>query len=263
LKILLPVKPLDSNHVHRAADAEVATHGDPDRVRTADVPSASAPIDDSSGPDVAQKPKLRGLFHLAATPFAIAGAVVLIATAESGRARFALAVYGCALAALLGVSAVYHSVHWSPGPRKWIRRLDHSMIFVLTAATYTPFALLVIESTLGYVILAVVWVGALGGVLLNLFWPDQPKWLASLAASALGPPLFVALVPIADVTGLGAPILLAAGGVLYLIGAVVYGTQRPDPWPAVFGYHEVMHLLVVAAAALQFAAVAIYAAPGG
>ncbi|MGI9556919.1 MAG: PAQR family membrane homeostasis protein TrhA [Solirubrobacterales bacterium] len=217
----------------------------------------------ADGGELGSKPALRGVFHLAATPLALAGAIVLVATASDGRARLALAIYGAALVGLFGVSALYHRVHWRPGPRRWIRRLDHSMIFILTAATYTPFAVLVIQTTLGDVLLAVVWVGALGGVMLNLFWPAQPKWVASLAACALGPALLVSLVPLGQAAGIGAPILVGLGLVLYTAGAAVYGAQRPDPWPRTFGYHEIMHLLVVAAAAVHYAAVAIYAAPGG
>jgi hemolysin III len=216
----------------------------------------------ASAAELKAKPRFRGVFHLWAFPAALAGGAVLVATADGDSARLALGIYAAALAALLGVSALYHRIDWQPTARQWMRRLDHSMIFILIAATYTPFALLVIDTRLGDVVLAIVWVGALAGVLLNLFWPNQPKWVASLAALALGVPLIVAIPALASAAGAGAPILLGVGGLLYGAGAAVYAAQRPDPLPAVFGYHEILHLLVIAAAAAQFAAIAIYAAPG-
>jgi hemolysin III len=216
-----------------------------------------------AGGEPKPKPQFRGVFHLWAFPVAVAGGVILVASAADGKARLALGIYGAALMALFGVSALYHRIDWEPRPRQWMRRLDHSMIFILIAATYTPFALLVIESTLADVVLAVVWVGAIGGVVLNLFWPNQPKWVASLAATAMAPPLIVALPDLVAATDAGALILLGGGLAVYGVGAAVYAAQRPDPAPAIFGYHEILHVLVIAAAAIQFAAVAIYAAPGG
>jgi hemolysin III len=214
-------------------------------------------------PERRVKPRLRGVFHLWAFPVALLACALLVAGAPDGRARLALSVYAVSLVVLLGVSALYHRVDWSSRARLRMRSLDHSMIFVLIAGTYTPFALLVIESGLGYVVLAIVWAGAAAGVLFNLLWPSHPKWVASLIALAVGAPLAVAFPSLVAAGGAGAGILLAAGAVLYGAGAVVYGTQRPDPIPAVFGYHEILHVLVIAAAIIHFAAVAIYAAPAG
>jgi hemolysin III len=139
-----------------------------------------------------------------------------------------------------------------------MRRLDHSAIFVLIAGSYTPFALLVLHGGLATAILVVVWAGAAGGVVLNLAWADAPKWLIAIVYVAIG---WVAAAATPDLwRDLGAvpTLLIGAGGVLYSLGAAVYATQRPDPSPEVFGYHEVFHLLVIAAAALQYAVVAFW-----
>jgi hemolysin III len=138
----------------------------------------------------------------------------------------------------------------------WMRRLDHSMIFVLIAATVTPIALLALEDPLRTVLLAVAWGGTAAGVLLNLLWPTAPKWVSSAVYLAIG---WSGAIAIPELAGFAwtAFALIAAGGVLYSAGAVVYAVGRPDPLPRVFGYHEVFHALVVAAAALHFAAIGI------
>ena len=207
------------------------------------------------------KPRLRGVFHQWAFPVALLAGGLLVVLASSDRARLALAIYAVSLAALFGVSALYHRVEWRPRARAWMRRLDHSMIFVLIAGTYTPFALLVIDSSLGDVLLAVVWAGAAVGVVFNLLWPGQPKWVAALAAVAVGAPLAAAMPALVDAAGPGPLILISLGAVLYCLGALVYAIQRPDPRPSVFGYHEILHVLVIAAALAHFVAIAIYAAP--
>jgi len=177
--------------------------------------------------------------------------------ARGAEARVAVAVYALSLCAMFGASALYHRIDWPPRPRAWLRRLDHSMIYVLVAGTYTPFALLVLAPALGWAILGVVWAGALAGVVLSLAWIDKPRWLTSVLYVALGWVAVIALPQLWDRAGAMAVALLATGGVLYTLGAVVYARQRPDPAPRVFGYHEVFHVLVIAAAAAQFAAVAL------
>lgn len=183
-------------------------------------------------------------------------------TAPSGRATAAAAVYAACVVVLFGSSALYHRVNWrSSGARRWMRRLDHSAIFLLIAGSYTPFALLVIHGTLGDVILAVVWSGAVAGIVLKLVWIDAPKWLITVIYVALG---WVALAAAPDLfqeLGVLAASMVALGGLLYTIGALVYVFQRPDPVPAVFGYHEVFHVLVVVAAGLQYAVVAFWVLP--
>jgi hemolysin III len=205
------------------------------------------------------KPRLRGVSHQYAFFAAMAAGAALVVLARGAQARVAVAVYALSLCAMFGASALYHRIDWSPGPRAWLRRLDHSMIYVLVAGTYTPFALLVLAPALGWTILGVVWAGALAGVVLSLVWIDKPRWLSAVLYVALGWVAVVVLPQLWDRAGVMAAALLATGGVLYTLGAVVYARRRPDPAPRVFGYHEVFHVLVIAAAAAQFAAVALAA----
>jgi hemolysin III len=205
------------------------------------------------------KPRLRGVSHQYAFFAAMAAGAALVVLARGAQARVAVAVYALSLCAMFGASALYHRIDWSPRPRAWLRRLDHSMIYVLVAGTYTPFALLVLAPALGWTILAIVWAGALAGVALTLVWTDKPRWLTAALYVALGWVAVVVLPQLWDRAGVMAVALLATGGVLYTLGAVVYARRRPDPAPRVFGYHEVFHVLVIAAAAAQFAAVALAA----
>ena len=208
-----------------------------------------------------QKPRLRGVFHQWAFFVSLAAGAALVVLANGSTPRIAAAIYAFSLSGLLGVSALYHRITWRPAARRWMRRLDHTMIFVLIAGTYTPFALLVLHGDLARFVLIGVWVMAGAGTVLNLLWWNAPKavtaavyistgWIAILAF----PQLWDGLGPI----GFG---LIVVGGILYTAGAVVYARRRPDPRPAVFGYHEIFHLLVIAAAACDFAAIAIYALP--
>jgi hemolysin III len=168
-------------------------------------------------------------------------------------------VYAATLAGLFGTSALYHRVSWKPRARQWMRRLDHSMIFLLVAGTFTPFGLLVFTGGLGTTILIVVWSGALAGVVLSLVWPTAPRLLNAAVYLALGWVGVAGVPQIIEHAGVIALLLVAAGGALYTAGAVIYALRRPDPRPAVFGYHELFHLLVIAAATAHFAAVAGYA----
>jgi hemolysin III len=209
------------------------------------------------------KPRLRGVLHQYAFFVSVVLGAVLVVVAHAGRARLAAGVYAFGLSALLGTSALYHRVTWRPRARMWMRRLDHSMIFVLIAGTYTPFAVLVLHGTLAHAILIVVWAGALGGIVLNLVWVTAPKWLVASVYIALGWVAVAAMPDLASELGALAVALVMLGGLLYTAGAVIYATQRPNPAPAVFGYHEIFHALVVAAAAAHFAVVAFYALPRG
>jgi hemolysin III len=205
------------------------------------------------------KPRLRGVSHQYAFYVALAAAAALVVVARGGEARLAALVYGLSLAAMFGASALYHRIDWSPGPRAWLRRLDHSMIFVLVAGTYTPFALLVVEPALGWTVLGVAWAGALAGVVISLVWIDAPRWLSAVLYVALGWVSIVMMPQLWERAGALAVLLLATGGLLYTFGAVVYARRRPDPAPSIFGYHEVFHALVIAAAAAHFAAIAAFA----
>jgi hemolysin III len=209
------------------------------------------------------KPRLRGVSHQWAFFASLVTGAALIVAAEGGREVLAASIYAFSLAALLGTSALYHRVTWSDGPRRWMRRLDHTMIFVLIAGTYTPFALLVMEGTLAEVVLIGVWALAVGGAILNLAWWDAPKWFTSLVYISTGWVAVIALPQLWEKMGPAAVLLLGLGGLLYTVGAIVYATRRPDPSPEVFGYHEIFHVFVIAAAAVQYAVIAIYALPEG
>jgi hemolysin III len=207
------------------------------------------------------KPKLRGVVHQWSFFVALAAGTALVVLAPAGRATAACAVYAVALCGLLGTSALYHRVTWRPSVRGWMRRLDHSMIFVLIAGTYTPFAVLLLSGPTQDIVLAGVWGGAAAGIVFTLLWIRAPKWLTATAYIALGWFSIVALPQLADRAGAGALALLAVGGAAYTAGAVIYARRRPDPRPAVFGYHELFHVLVVVAALAHFVAVAAYAVP--
>jgi hemolysin III len=209
------------------------------------------------------KPRLRGVSHQYAFFVSLICGVGLILAASDGRARVAAAIYAVAVSGLLGTSALYHRVSWRPGPRRWMKRLDHSMIFVLMAGTYTPVALLALHGTLSRVVLFVVWGGALGGVIFKLAWIDAPKWLFAAVYVALG---WVSVAVFGELPGaIGWPAVagLALGGLLYTTGAVIYASGKPNPWPKVFGYHEVFHALVIAAASLHYAVIAFAVLPRG
>jgi hemolysin III len=209
-----------------------------------------------------QKPRLRGVFHEWAFFASLLAGAALIVAAPAGKATLAAAIYAGSLSALLGTSALYHRVTWRrPNVRRWMRRLDHTMIFFLIAGTVTPFALLVMNDTLGTALLIAVWAGAAAGTVVEMIWVDAPKWVTALVYVAVGWIGALGFPAIVVGAGLGAGILIAAGGALYTTGAVIYARQRPDPNPAVFGYHEIFHVLVIAAAMAHYAAIAIYALP--
>jgi hemolysin III len=208
------------------------------------------------------KPRLRGVSHQWAFFVSCAIGAALVVAAPAGTPRLAAAVYALSVSALFGISALYHRTTWaSAAARRWMRRVDHSAIFLLIAGTYTPFALLVLEGRIATVILVVVWAGALGGILLKLVWIDAPKLITAIVYVALGWVAVAAFPDLLEELGVTGTALVAAGGLLYTAGALVYAFRRPDPVPSVFGYHEVFHALVIIAAALQYAVVAFYVLP--
>jgi len=214
--------------------------------------------------DPTSKPRLRGVSHQWAFYVSLITGSVLVVTAPSGTPRLAAAIYSLTVSGLFGVSAVYHRVTWrTPETRKRMRQLDHTMIFFLIAGTYTPFALVSLSKPLSTIILCVVWGGALLGAGLKLVWIDAPKWLIAGVYIALGWVAVATMPQMVDHVGVFPTVLVALGGVLYTLGAVTYARQRPNPVPGVFGYHEVFHALVIAAAALHYAVVAAYVLPQG
>jgi hemolysin III len=209
--------------------------------------------------DPLSKPRLRGVLHQWAFVVSLVAGVALTLEAGSARARVAVSVYALSVAALFGTSALYHGVDWQTvSARRWMRRLDHTMIFVLIAGSYTPFAVLVLHGAVGGVILIAVWSVALAGALFKVVWINAHPWLSSVTYVAIGWIAVIALPQLLDRLGIAAVALLALGGILYSLGAVIYARQRPDPVPAVFGYHELFHLLVIVAAGVQYAVVAVW-----
>jgi hemolysin III len=206
-------------------------------------------------------PRLRGLLHAHAAWVAGAAALVLIALAPTGTARLASLVYGVGLIALFSASALYHRWRGDPRWKPWLRRLDHSTIFVFIAASYTPVGLLVLDGTLQTVVLVSVWVGAAAGVTLSLAWISAPRWLVAGCYLLLGWVAVYALPELWREAGPEPFVLLAAGGGLYSLGAAVYAIRRPNLWPRTFGFHEVFHALVIAAALVHFIAMAGWVVP--
>jgi hemolysin III len=203
-------------------------------------------------------PRLRGVFHQYAFFAAVAAGVTIVALAEGARARVACAIYAAALAAMFGASALYHRVPWrSARARAWARRVDHSMIFVFIAGSYTPFALLAFSGAVPAIVLASVWTGAALGVVLNVSWIDAPRWVTAPGYLLVGWVGVIAVPQMFTELDVASAVLVIVGAALYTAGAVIYALGRPNPFPDVFGFHEIFHVLVVAAAATQFVAVSI------
>lgn len=200
---------------------------------------------------------MRGVIHLTAfcTMPVLAGVMIALAALQGGRPAVATAVYCGSMAAMFGVSALYHRSTWSDRGWQLMRRLDHATIFVFIAGTYTAFGLLALEGRARWWVLGIVWTGCLAGVLLKLKWPHAPRWVGVPIYLTVG---WVAVFVVGDLAtnaGVAALILLLVGGLFYSIGGVAYATHRPNPRPGVFGYHEVFHLMTVIAAGCQYVAV--------
>lgn len=201
-------------------------------------------------------PRLRGLLHAWAFWFALAAAIALILVAPDARARITAAIYGVGLCALFGASATYHRWRGNPRWKPILRRIDHSTIFVFIAASYTPIAVLVLDNPIRLIVLASVWVGALAGVAMSICWIEAPRVLQAACYIAVGWVAVVAMPQLFSHRGALMPLLLLAGGILYSLGAAAYATQKPNPWPRTYGFHEVFHTLVIAAAVVHFVAIA-------
>lgn len=205
-----------------------------------------------------QRPALRGVLHAFAFGLAIAGTVGLMLFADKPTGYVGGAVFATSLMLLYSTSATYHQVRfWKPAWSRVFKRVDHSMIFVLIAGTYTPFCLDV-SLAWGIPMLAIVWTLAGLGALSKIIWPDAPRWLGVSLYVGLG---WVGVFAATEALNqyFGSPLaLLLAGGALYTIGGVVYALHKPDPWPRIFGYHEIFHTFVVAGSAVHYAAIALY-----
>jgi hemolysin III len=212
------------------------------------------PISSSVG---SSTPKLRGWLHAIMFPLALAAGIVLVALAGTFEARLASAVFAASAALLFGTSALFHRGNWSPKVHRFLRRMDHSNIFLIIAGTYTPFAMLVLPPGEGRTLMWIVWAGALAGVAFRVLWVGAPRWLYTPVYVALG---WVAVIYLPDFLrsgGAAVVVLIIVGGGLYSVGALIYGLKRPNPSPRWFGFHEVFHSLTVAAFVVHYVAVSI------
>ncbi len=204
------------------------------------------------------RPLLRGVLHEVAFAVALVLGTLVVVDTHQARRVVAAAVFAGSVAAMLGISALYHRVTWEPQIRQWMRRADHAGIYTLIAGTYTPVGLLTLHGPLQSVVLAVVWSGAATATLLKLFWVRAPKWLSVAIAISLGWVGVVAVPQLLRTAGVTPLVLLAAGGVAYTLGGIVYACRRPDLAPRVFGYHELFHALTLVALACQYSAIVFF-----
>lgn len=192
------------------------------------------------------KPTWRGWIHAATFPIAIAAGVVLIVLAHGPIAKAASSIFMASSLVLFGISALYHRINWKPKTRQVFRRLDHANIFLLIAGTYTPIALLALPLDKGIILLIAVWAGAFLGIGFRVFWLGAPRWFYVPLYLLLGWAAVMYIVDIAN-ANFAAMVLVIVGGLLYTLGAVIYGMKRPNPFPGKFGFHEIFHLLTVLA----------------
>ena len=206
-------------------------------------------------------PRLRGVTHQAAFFASLVAGSAIIAEAADGLPRLAATVFAATVATMFAVSALYHRVPWASRTRPWMRRLDHACIYLLIAGSYTPYGLLALEGSWRISVLAVVWTGAACGIAVRFAWVDAPAWVTVAVALPLGWFSVIAIPKAYGAMGLTGLSLRLAGGTLYSLGALVYALRRPNPLPATLGFHEIFHLLVIAAVACQYAAVALIVLP--
>ena len=220
-------------------------------------PELSRSIATSSESLPGARPLLRGVLHEVGFVVACLASIPLLVTLE-GRRLVAAAVFAGSAATMLGVSALYHRVTWSPRVRPWMRRADHAGVYLLIAGSYTPVGLLSLHGTMQRVVLAVVWCGVAAAILTKVCWIGARSWLSVAFGVGIGWVGVAALPQLARSAGLAAVALLAAGGVAYTAGAIVYARRKPDPVPSVFGYHELFHALTLVALTCQYVAIAFF-----
>ena len=198
------------------------------------------------------------MLHEVAFWLSLGAGALLVIGAEGSERRLASAVFAVSVAACFGASALYHRVTWSPRVRVWMRRIDHAGVYLMIAGTYTPVSLLALDGRWRPAVLAVVWTGAGAAIVLKFLWVAAPKWVAAAIGIALG---WVAVAALPELARNVDPVALAfliAGGLAYTAGAIVYARSRPDPIPAVFGYHELFHALTIVGIACQYTAIAFF-----
>lgn len=206
--------------------------------------------------DIEKKPSWRGLIHAATLPIAMTlGTILIMLSIPSGAIAIAASsVYVASSLALFGVSATYHRFGWGPRAQSVLRRLDHANIFFLIAGTYTPIALLALPSPQSLILLSVVWTGAVLGIVFRVVWVNAPRWMYVPLYLILGWAAVMYLPRLLDAS-IAMVVLVLVGGILYSLGAVVYGLKKPNPWPDHFGFHEVFHSLTVLAFICHWVAV--------
>jgi len=208
-------------------------------------------------------PRLRGVTHAYAFWLALVAAGTLIVLTPAGPPRVAAAIYGAGLCAVFGGSGLYHRWRWHPRWRPLLRRIDHSTIYVFIAACYTPVGMLVLSGATRWLVLITVWAGALLGVAFSVAWISAPRVLCSATYIALGWVAVMAFPQLVSELPVTPLLLIATGGVLYTIGGIVFAVGRPNPWPRVFGFHEIFHVFVILAAIAHFIAIAGWIVPSG
>jgi hemolysin III len=221
-------------------------------------PSAAA-VEPLEVPDILRDvdmPRLRGILHAYAVVPALLAALALVALAPGAGERAAAAVYGAGLCALFGGSGLYHRWRWHPRWRPLLRRIDHSTIYLFMGACYTPVAMLVLSGATRWTVLGVVWGGAVAGIVLSVAWITAPRWLCSACYVVLGWAAIIAVPQLVSALPVTPVLLFGLGGLLYTAGAIIFAVGRPNPWPRVFGFHEVFHALTILAALAHFVAMA-------
>ena len=198
------------------------------------------------------RPFLRGRFHEAAFFYSLGASTLLVANAQGFKASMAALIYAICLAGLFGISSLYHRITWKEKSYALLRRLDHAMIFIFIAGTVTPICLLGLPEATSKMLLMLFWGAATLGVLKELFWLKGPKWVSTFLYVGMGWLAGPYVNEFIAALGLGSTILIIAGGVIYTAGAIIYAVKWPDPYPRVFGYHEIFHLLVMVASVFHF-----------
>lgn len=206
----------------------------------------------STTPKLLQKPLLRGYLHQEAFFIALGACALLVAKSSQFITLLAALVYSFGLLMMLGVSTVYHRVHWQPKPRALMKRLDHSAIFIQIAGTFTPICLLALNEQDGIFLLKVIWTSAVAGILQSIFWVKAPKFVTALFYVVMGWIALPYVSELAQSLGTVKISLIVAGGIVFTVGSLFYATKRPHMAPHIFGYHELFHLFTIVGAILHF-----------
>lgn len=209
----------------------------------------------TNSPNLPQKPLLRGYLHQEAFFITLGASILLIAKSSTSLSLISSIVFSIGLLLLFGISALYHRPYWKPKARVFLKRLDHSAIFILIASTFTPICLLALPPTSGNRLLIIVWIAAVLGILQSIFWVKAPKIVTALLYIIMGWQALPYLKELNQSLGTPQVSLLITGGIIYTIGAIFYAAKKPKLYPTVFGYHELFHFFTIVAAACHFAVI--------